>query len=93
MSIYVRNRSCPCQRCRIRGLMGAGILITLGVLFLLENYGVVDFGKSFPVILIVVGLFLFGNHNASMEGHVQPFGLPGSAPPDSRQQNNSQVKS
>ena len=93
MSTYVRNRSCPCQRCRIKGLMGAGILITVGFLFLLENYGVVGFDKSCPVILIVIGLFLFGNHNASMEGHVQPFGLPGSAPPTSSQQTNSKVTS
>jgi Domain of unknown function (DUF5668) len=65
----------------------------VGVLFLLENFGVVDFEKSFPVILIVIGLFLFAGHNASMEGHVQPFGLPGSAPPKSSQQNDSQVTS
>lgn len=93
MSVYIRNRLCPCQRCRIRGLMGAGILITLGLLFLLENFGVVDFDKSFPVILIVIGLFLFARHNASMEGHVQSFGLPGAAPSKSSQQNDSQVAS
>ena len=89
MSVYIRNRSCPCQRCRTRGLMGAGILITLGFLFLLENYGIVTFDKSFPVILIVVGLFLFAKHNASVEGHIQPFGIPGSAPPASGEQKTS----
>jgi hypothetical protein len=93
MSTYMRNRSCPCQRCRIRGLMGAGILITVGFLLLLENYGIVYFDASGPAILIVIGLFLFASHNASMEGHIQPYGLPGSAPPNSSHQNNSQVTS
>jgi hypothetical protein len=93
MNVYIRNRACSCQRCRIRGLMGAGLLITLGFLFLLQNYRIVNFDKSFPVILIIIGLFLFAKHNASVEGHVQPFGLPGSTPPDSGKQNNSQVTS
>jgi hypothetical protein len=75
--------------------MGAGILITVGFLFLLENYRVVDFDKSFPVILIVIGLFLFAKHNVSMEGHIQPFGIPGPSTqaPTKPQQNNSQVTS
>jgi hypothetical protein len=93
MSIYVRNRSCPCQRCRIKGLMPAGILITVGFLLLMENYGIVYFDVSAPGILIVIGLFLFARHNASMEGHIQPFGSPGSPAPGSGQQNNSQVTS
>lgn len=98
MSIYVRNRACPCPRCRFGSLMGAGILITLGFLFLLDNYGLVDFDVSSPAILIVIGLLLFARHNASTEGHLQPFAQqpsaqPGSAPANSGQQNNSQVTS
>jgi hypothetical protein len=69
--------------------MGAGILITVGFLFLLENYGIVNFDKSFPVILIVIGLFLFAKNNASVEGHIQPFGIPGSAPPASGEHKSS----
>ena len=91
MSIYMRNRSCPCQRCRIKGLMAAGILITVGFLFLLENYGIVHFDVSAPGIMIVIGLFLLARHNASMEGHMQPFGSPGSSAPNSSQKSNSQV--
>jgi hypothetical protein len=78
--------------------MGAAILITLGFLLLLENYGIVDFDVSAPGILIVIGLLLFGRHNASAEGHIQPFAQqpyvqPGPAPSNSGQQNNSQVTS
>jgi len=74
-------------------LMGAGILITLGFLFLLENYGIVDFDVTAPGILIVIGLLLLARHNASKEGHVQAFGVPGATPPTSGQQDNSQVTS
>ena len=61
--------------------MGAAILITLGILFLLETYSVADFGQTFPVLLIVIGLLLFANRNASMEGHVQPYLIVGNTPP------------
>ncbi|HEV2961372.1 MAG TPA: DUF5668 domain-containing protein [Candidatus Angelobacter sp.] len=90
MSVYIRNRLCRCQRCTFGGLIGAGILITLGFLFLLDNYGVFDFDKSSPLILIVIGLLLFARRNASTEGHIQAFGLPSTAP-TSGQRNNSQV--
>lgn len=72
MSVYVRNRNCPCVRCRTQGMMGAAILITLGVLFLLENYGVVPFDRSFPVLLLVIGSVLLISRTGSMEGHINP---------------------
>lgn len=59
--------------------MGAGILITIGVLFLVQEYWYIDFGRTWPVLLIVIGLFMFAGHNASMEGHVQPWWIRGSA--------------
>jgi hypothetical protein len=53
-------------------MMGAAVLITLGVLFLLESYGVVPFDRSFPVLLLVIGCVLLISRTGSMEGHVQP---------------------
>jgi hypothetical protein len=88
MSIYVRNRLCPCYRCRARGLTGAAVLITLGVLFLLQNFDVLYFENSWPTILIVIGLSILASRSASTEGHVQPFGMAVAVPQD-----NSQVKS
>ncbi len=29
---YIKNKNCPCVRCRAHGMMGAAVLITLGVL-------------------------------------------------------------
>jgi cell wall-active antibiotic response 4TMS protein YvqF len=72
MSVYIRNRNCPCLRCRTHSLMGAAILITLGVLFLLENYGVVPFERSFPVLLLVIGAVLLISRTGSTEGHLNP---------------------
>jgi len=92
---YFRNRDCRCQRCRSKGLMGAAILITLGILFLLENYHLVDFDQTWPVLLIVIGIFVFAGRNASMEGHVQPYLVVGNTPPSAvppPPQSNPEVK-
>ena len=43
------------QSCR-RGLMGPVILLTLGFQFLLESMGVIRFGRTLPLLLIVIGL-------------------------------------
>src|SRR5215467_4565809 len=71
-TVYIRNRSCPCVRCRAHSLMGAAVLITLGVLFLLENYHVVPFDRSFPVLLLVIGSVLLLARTGSTEGHIDP---------------------
>jgi Domain of unknown function (DUF5668) len=81
MNGYMPNRSCQCPRCRARGLMGAAVLITLGVLFLLNEMTNVRFHESFPVLLIVIGMVLYLGHSASIEGHVQPPTPPGMVPP------------
>ena len=63
---------CTCQRCSIRGLMGPVIVVTVGVLFLLQEMrgGYFDFGNTYPVILIVIGLISLASAMASSEGHV-----------------------
>jgi len=53
--------------------MGPAVLITLGVLFLLDQITHVhwlDFGSTWPAFLIVIGLVMFLEHNASPAGHV-----------------------
>jgi len=83
---YIRNRNCRCVRCRASGLMGAAILITLGVLFLLHNFGIVRIGESGPVLLLVIGGVLLVSRTGSTEGHVQPGWIQGpTAPPPAQQ--------
>jgi hypothetical protein len=69
---------CQCERCRTRRLMGPAILVTLGVLFLLDNVSRVGFGRTWPAILLVIGVVKLVQSNASSNGHIGP--LPPSVP-------------
>jgi hypothetical protein len=64
---------CHCQSCTIRGLMGPAILITLGVLFLLHQLhgGRFDFGNTWPVLMVVIGLLLLASSVAPQDGHIE----------------------
>ena len=83
------NRTrCGCRRCTIRSLMGPAIIITVGVLFLLDQMrgGYFSFGNTFPVILIVIGTVSLASALAPMDGHIDssyppvpPPSAPGSA--------------
>ncbi len=62
---------CTCARCRIHGLMGPVILITVGVLFLIGQYsGRYSLGELWPVILIVICAINLLEATASTVGHV-----------------------
>jgi hypothetical protein len=69
------------MRCQASGLMGAAILITLGVLFLLDNYGAIPFHETIPVLLLVIGGVLLISRTGSTEGHVQPGWIQGPTAP------------
>jgi hypothetical protein len=71
---------CHCRRCTIRSLMGPAVIITVGVLFLLqETRSGFSFGQTFPVILIVVGIISLASSLAPTDGHISsvPAVLPG----------------
>jgi hypothetical protein len=57
----------------IRGLMGPAILITIGALFLFgrENW-MYGFGRTWPVILLVIGALKLAEALASTDGHGNP---------------------
>src|SRR3979490_2393105 len=59
---------CACQRCSRRGLMGPVVLITIGVLFLLQQMHVASFNHLWPVILVAIGGVKLTQETASMEG-------------------------
>jgi hypothetical protein len=88
---YRYNPACGCARCRAHGFMGPAVLITLGVLFLLDQMVQVywmDFGRTWPALLIVIGLIMFLQHNAPATGHVprEYMGYPQAQPPYPAQQ-------
>ncbi|HVN21735.1 MAG TPA: DUF5668 domain-containing protein [Dongiaceae bacterium] len=72
--------ACMCERCRTRKLMGPAMLVTLGVLFLLDEVSRINFGKTWPAILLVIGVVRLMQSNASYSGHVGPL-PPGTYPP------------
>lgn len=77
---------CNCRRCMIRSLMGPAVIITVGVLFLLDQVrgGYFSFGNTFPVILIVIGAISLASNLAPADGHISgpvPPAPPGTAPP------------
>jgi hypothetical protein len=77
-------KGCQCARCRTRRIMGPAMLLTVGFLFLLENLHAVSFGRTWPVILLVVGAVKLMQGNASLQGHVSaqpPYAQGGTIPP------------
>jgi Domain of unknown function (DUF5668)/B-box zinc finger len=71
---------CQCARCRTCRLMGPAMLVTIGALFLLANLNVANFGRTWPVILLVCGGVKLMQGSASTEGHILTPG-PGTTPP------------
>ncbi len=67
--------------------MGPAVLITLGLLFLAANYSDWGFERTWPVILIVIGLikvvrYLIGDSGHVNPGQYVPYGTPyGQYPP------------
>src|SRR5580693_7720453 len=82
---------CQCQRCRTRKLMGPAILVTIGVLMLLDNTGRLEFHRTWPAILLVIGVVKLVQSNASSDGHFGPLppgmspGYPPGFPPNAPQ--------
>ena len=71
MSNYRSNPRCGCARCKLAGIMGPAVLITLGVLFLGDNLGMrgLSFHNTWPLLLIVIGIIKFLQYSSSDEGH------------------------
>jgi hypothetical protein len=63
--------ACGCNRCRTRGLMAPAVLITLGCLFMLQEFGVKSFHYTWPILLIVIGLVKVLAGNLDTTGHIE----------------------
>ncbi|HXO62694.1 MAG TPA: DUF5668 domain-containing protein [Candidatus Acidoferrales bacterium] len=68
---------CNCRSCTIRSLMGPAVLITVGVLFLLEQtHSGFSFRQTWPVMLVVIGIINLASAMAPMDGHISSAGAP-----------------
>lgn len=72
MNYYRPNRACHCARCTTRGLQGPAVLVTVGVLFLIQNMSNYSFGQTWPVLLLVIGAVQVIRYIVPDEGHVNP---------------------
>jgi hypothetical protein len=71
--------SCPCEQCRMRKIMGPSILVTIGILILLDSVSRLEFHRTWPAILLVIGIVKLMQSNASSAGHTGPI-FPGVPP-------------
>ena len=62
---------CYCARCRTRGLMWPAVLVTVGLLLLLDRASPLDLGRTWPALILVIGIVMLLRSNASWEGHRQ----------------------
>jgi hypothetical protein len=46
----------------LRAIRGPVVLVTLGTLFLIDHSGGISFGRTWPVLLIVLGLLRLGEY-------------------------------
>jgi hypothetical protein len=74
------EHTCTCGRCRTKWLMGPVMLLTTGVLFLLNSLDRVPLDRTWPAWLLVAGVVKLLQSSASSEGHVGPV-YPAIAPP------------
>ena len=65
--------ACTCDRCRMRRIAGPAIIMTVGILFLLQSLNVAGFDRTWPAILLVIGVVKLLQSNASSVGHVGRF--------------------
>jgi Domain of unknown function (DUF5668) len=80
---FTRRPACHCQRCQTRCLMGPAMVVTVGVLFLLQQTTyTIGLHRTWPVFLLVVGAVQLAQSRASMEGHITPV-TPASVAPQS----------
>jgi hypothetical protein len=72
MQNYVASRTCPCPRCKASELLAPALLVTFGALVLLGNLDLASFGRTWPLLLIVVGAVRVLQSIASTLGHRLP---------------------
>ena len=69
------------QACHVRNLMGPAVLVTLGLLFLFDNLNGPGFGRTWPVLLLVIGLIkLLGGNRVEVGARTGPVETPPQAP-------------
>lgn len=78
--LFARRQACTARGdYRHRGLAGPAVLITIGVLSLLDNLHGPRWDRTWPVILLVIGAVKLLEHTGHLDGSASPG--PGAFPP------------
>ena len=72
--------ACQCSRCIGYGVTGPAMILTVGVLGLLDDYTRFDWGRTWPLFLIVLGGIKLLQMAGSTAGHIEPGSPPPSSP-------------
>jgi hypothetical protein len=77
------QRVCGCARCTTRCLMGPAMVLTTGLIFLLDSMNIASVDRTWPAWLLAVGIVKLLQSSASSAGHVGPLppAPPAVAPP------------
>ncbi len=79
---YERGRqSCGCGRCMSRCMMGPALVLTTGILFLLDSMDIAELHRTWPAWILVVGIVKLLQSSASSAGHVGTLPPPPPSPP------------
>jgi hypothetical protein len=83
MDVYIQNKYCPCTRCRMNKMMLPIVLVTLGLMLLIDNLPGANMrgGTILAIMLITFGAVRLLQSSASVEGHRPPGELPAAAIP------------
>ena len=57
--------------CLLRAIKGPVMMITVGVLFALDNFTPFSFHRTWPVLIVVVGLLSLGKRNSPFHGRAR----------------------
>jgi len=72
---------CYCDRCRARSLMGPAVLVTIGVLSLLDSVSRFGWHRTWPLLILVIGVVKLLQSSASGTGHTTPPTIEGTINP------------
>jgi hypothetical protein len=72
---------CMCDRCKWRGVMGPAVLVTIGTLSLLDDVSQYGWHRTWPILILVIGIVKLLQSNASPTGHVPGALADGTIPP------------
>jgi hypothetical protein len=66
------KRTTSGESCAMRGLMGPAMVLTTGILFMLETLHVADLDRTWPAWILVVGIVKLLQSSATSAGHMGP---------------------